>query len=113
MSHEQMDFPTDNDLVAMLQWPYYADSDTWALSEQGIFADLRVNRLPTGNSLGISLHRFTVRGQPPTPDTLAPFIRGSITTKCEQAGTGQPATRPVVETEGGDQPQPEAEGRSR
>ena len=31
----------------------------------------------------------------------------------EQAGAGQPATRPVDEPEGGDQPQPEAEGRSR
>jgi hypothetical protein len=30
-----------------------------------------------------------------------------------QTGTGQPATRPVVEPEGGDQPQPEVEGRSR
>ena len=33
--------------------------------------------------------------------------------KSEQTGTGQPATRPVDEPEGSDQPQPEAEGRSR
>lgn len=31
----------------------------------------------------------------------------------EQAGAGQPTTRPVVEPEGGDKPQQEAEGRSR
>jgi hypothetical protein len=31
----------------------------------------------------------------------------------EQAGAGQPATSPVVEPEGGDKPQPEAEGGSR
>ncbi len=31
----------------------------------------------------------------------------------EQAGTGQPATRPESKSEGGDKPQPEAEGRSR
>ena len=31
----------------------------------------------------------------------------------QQAGAGQPATRPVAEPEGGDKPQPEAEGRSR
>ncbi len=31
----------------------------------------------------------------------------------EQPGTGQPATLPVVEPEGGEQPQPEAEGRDR
>jgi hypothetical protein len=35
------------------------------------------------------------------------------TTKGEQAGTRQPATRPVVEPEGGVNHQPEAEGRSR
>ena len=33
--------------------------------------------------------------------------------KSEQAGAGQPATRPVDKSEGGDKPQPEAEGRSR
>jgi len=31
----------------------------------------------------------------------------------EQAGTGQPATRPESKLEGGDNPQPESEGRSR
>ena len=33
--------------------------------------------------------------------------------KSEHPGTGQPATRLLVEPEGGDKPQPEAEGRSR
>lgn len=33
--------------------------------------------------------------------------------KAEQAGTGQPATRPESKSSGGDKPQPEAEGRSR
>jgi hypothetical protein len=33
--------------------------------------------------------------------------------EAEQAGTGQPATRPVLKSEGSDKPQPEAEGRSR
>jgi hypothetical protein len=31
----------------------------------------------------------------------------------EQAGTGQPATRPESKSEGSDKPQPEAEGRFR
>ena len=35
------------------------------------------------------------------------------TTKGEQAGTGQPATRSESKPEGDDKPQPEAEGRSR
>ena len=33
--------------------------------------------------------------------------------EAEQAGTGQPATRPESKSEGGDKPQPESEGRSR
>ena len=33
--------------------------------------------------------------------------------KAEQAGTGQPATRSESKSEGGDKPQPEAEGRSK
>ena len=33
--------------------------------------------------------------------------------EAEQAGTGQPATRSQSKSEGGDKPQPEAEGRSR
>jgi hypothetical protein len=33
--------------------------------------------------------------------------------RAEKAGTGQPATRPESKSEGGDKPQPEAEGRSR
>jgi hypothetical protein len=33
--------------------------------------------------------------------------------KAEQGGSGQPATRSKAEPEGGDKPQPEAEGRSR
>lgn len=34
------------------------------------------------------------------------------TKNAEQAGTGQPATRPVVQSDDGDKPQPESEGRS-
>ena len=33
--------------------------------------------------------------------------------QAEQGGTGQPAPRPLVQPEGGDKPQPEAEGRPR
>ncbi len=37
----------------------------------------------------------------------------AMDTRSEQVGAGQPATRAVDEPEGGDKPQPEAEGRSR
>ena len=46
-------------------------------------------------------------------DELARFVTNLETRKAEQGGTGQPATRPVFESEGSDKPQPEAEGRSR
>ena len=36
-----------------------------------------------------------------------------VTIEAEQAGTGQPATRPESKSEGSDKPQPEAGGRSR
>ena len=39
------------------------------------------------------------------------FFKRSKTPISEQTGAGQPATRPVVEPEGGEKPQPEAEGR--
>ncbi len=45
------------------------------------------------------------------------FKGGSVTFNriqlAEQAGTGQPATRPELKSEGSDKPQPESEGRSR
>ena len=37
----------------------------------------------------------------------------SANIEAQQAGTGQPVTRPVDKPEGGDKPQPEAEGRDR
>jgi hypothetical protein len=47
-----------------------------------------------------------------SPETLAAAVAGIIE-EAEQAGTGQPATRTQLKPEGGDKPQPEAEGRSR
>lgn len=41
------------------------------------------------------------------------WVYASRLTRAQQPGAGQPATRHVDEPEGGDNPQPEAEGRSR
>ena len=46
-------------------------------------------------------------------DDKLDVIRREHHLKAEQAGTEQPATRPESKSEGGDKPQPEAEGRSR
>ena len=45
--------------------------------------------------------------------TLDQIQRTVTMRRSEQAGTGQPATRPESKSEGSDKPQPEAEGRSR
>jgi len=44
---------------------------------------------------------------------LARFVSNLETRQAEQGGTGQPATRSQSKSEGRDNPQPEAEGRSR
>ena len=58
----------------------------------------------------------TPTGARPFPNTKADKGEVYYTYKSntgEQAGTGQPATRPESKSEGRDKPQPEAEGRSR
>jgi hypothetical protein len=51
------------------------------------------------------------------PDELADarnrFTERYLKQEAEQGGTGQPATRPELKSEGSDKPQPESEGRSR
>ncbi len=51
-------------------------------------------------------------------DIFEPFdpiaaVNARTKQEAEQAGTGQPATRPELESEGSYKPQPESEGRSR
>jgi hypothetical protein len=52
---------------------------------------------------------------PQHPTTVIVDLSKSIDQqpKAEPVGAGQPATRPVDKPEGGDKPQPEAEGRAR
>jgi hypothetical protein len=64
--------------------------------------------------------RFTVRREPDfDPDLEAFDDDDDDDDECdqadqgEQAGTGQPATRPLSDSEGSYKPQPESEGRSR
>ena len=45
--------------------------------------------------------------------TLVDSYNYYLQQQAEQDGTGQPATRPESKSEGGDKPQPEAEGSSR
>ncbi len=65
---------------------------------------------------GKALKEFLMREMPiPTSEAERFEAKYGRTekTKTEQAGTGQPATRPESKSEGSVKPQPEAEGRSR
>jgi hypothetical protein len=52
-------------------------------------------------------------GHDPQPRFRERDYDSRLIKQAEQGGTGQPATRPESTSEGGDKPQPEAEGRSR
>jgi hypothetical protein len=73
-----------------------------------IFSGALRTRLSIQSNHGI-LQYFVVSN----PQKVAADISSAIQIHAEQDGTGQPATRPVLKSEGGDKPQPEAEGRSR
>jgi hypothetical protein len=45
--------------------------------------------------------------------TVSLYAKIPLLKDAEQAGTGQPANRPELKSEGSDKPQPESEGRSR
>ena len=74
---------------------------------------------PTNPNAKAYVFTSTFSGYFPTIDRYVTFtIKGHLdlspeTKEGEQAGSGQPAARPESKSEGGDKPQPEAEGRSR
>jgi hypothetical protein len=83
------------------------------ISASEIFSFYRARQLPAGDPtlglIGLSLGTCILQ---PVAVITARWCRLQ-TPKAEPTGTGQPATRPVVKPEGGDKPQPEAEGRAR
>jgi hypothetical protein len=65
--------------------------------------------------LNVEVWQITINGGAPrelegADDAKVQFVRSK---KAEQGSAGQPATRLESDSEGGDKPQPEAEGRSR
>ena len=87
--------------------------------ERSTVVDLPLGEAVGGLSLFCVMHLF----EEPEGDILAG--KGAVygdsiwvpadsgTTKAQQAGAGQPATRSESDSEGGDKPQLESEGRSR
>ena len=78
MNHEQVDFPTTEELLALLQRQYGFFPSQIALAADGTFVQLDVHYSPIGNSLNVQIERFTVQGQPPSPEKLKRFITGRI-----------------------------------
>jgi hypothetical protein len=115
-----------------------SDMQNWLLSEEKgsrwlvrrvtiVDADLILVRLSDGNGAEDLLFdrdyekHWTIIRRAPLGDSKPKDQRRGhrLTTlsfpepKAQQAGAGQPATRPESDSEGSDKPQPEAEGRSR
>jgi hypothetical protein len=109
------------------EWVEVGDDNTIKFISQGdtiLFNDGKMNfkAEPSGDSsinvdfsstvLGIVVFEYSKEN-----DSIAAlgdtFKRKKSNQEVEQAGTGQPATRPLSDSEGSDKPQPEAEGRSR
>jgi hypothetical protein len=60
-----------------------------------------------------SIVAYWIQTYPKSPQDWSPAFAGIATPKAEQAGAGQPATRPDSRPEGNKKPQTKTEGRSR
>ena len=78
MSHEQVDFPTTEELLAYLQRQYQFFPNQIALAADGTFVQLLVYYSSIGNSLNVTVERLTVQGRPLSPERLKRFITGRI-----------------------------------
>ncbi len=89
MSHEQVDFPSNADLVKKLRGTvgaaHHANS---VLSPTGVMLSLCGPSYSGGSSLDIQVWILTVNGKQPSAEVLAPFLKGELTvtshTKAEQ-----------------------------
>ncbi len=82
-------------------------------TDEKLVTDVFEALCPTGKST-VSIRYFGSYPQKGDPEFVYPLVVPRLPfNPAQQPGTGQPATRPVVEPENSDKPQPEAEGRSR
>ena len=81
----------------------------WDIELEGIRLNLGYDDFPNG----LSLMSYSDDGDRLLQRIFECLKQAADTTKAEQAGAGQPATRPKSKSEGSDKPQPESEGRSR
>jgi hypothetical protein len=90
------------------RWIPWSEIDSFYLDEDAI--GQQKFRFLTWTRSGADDEEFSVLPDDVDSDVVVSIFKNN---KVEQAGTGQPATRPESKSEGSDKPQPEAEERSR
>lgn len=80
MSHEQADFPAEEDLTKSLKRHFSGQSHAQpVLSPDGIMVTLHGPAYSGTTSLDVEIWILTVNGKKPTPSVLKPFLHGKIT----------------------------------
>ncbi len=86
MSHEQADFPTEADLIKMLKVSIPGQRNAHpVLSPDGIMVTLSGPSFSGTTSLDVEIFNLTVKGQPPSPALLKPFLTGKVITETKAA----------------------------
>ena len=102
--------------MGLAKWPHWSVARA-KLTENQVMIEIPGLRMPTlvkGALVKIKNYRVTGDEWLMGAEFDELEVAGQrIETKQNKPGTGQPATRPELKSEGSDKPQPEAEGRSR
>lgn len=86
MSHEQADFPTEDDLTKMLKSSFPGDPHAQpVLSPDGVMVTLRGPSFSHFESVDVEIWLLTVGGRPPSASLLKPFLTGTVKTEPNQA----------------------------
>jgi hypothetical protein len=89
MSHEQADFPTEEDLTKMLKVTIPGQRHAHpVLSPDGIMVTLSGPSFSGTTSLDVEIYTLTVKGQPPSLSLLKPFLTGKVIIEPNQKAGG-------------------------
>jgi hypothetical protein len=85
MSHEQSDFPSEEQLKKMLERRMPGPSHAHpVLGPGGTMVTLRGPLYSRGDSLDVEIWMLTVNGEKPSPSLLKPFLAGKVTIEPNQ-----------------------------
>ena len=86
MGHEQADFPTEKDLVKMLERSIPGQLQAHpVLSPDGIMVTLRGPSCSRPTALDVEILILTVNGRTPSPSLLKPFLTGKVVIEPNQS----------------------------